>query len=261
MLSDCGLIPESYGHDSSEEKVYAKAMDILIADALSRLGYATTVFAERSDSADVHAKWMAKPVHDAVFDAKAFRLSRTALNPKDYKIDALNSWRKGAAHACLVGPTIGFPVGDSRLYVEATTYNVALLTYSHLRFALERGLRGGQGLLPVLTVAARVVSQSGSRPTAVDYWTCLDEAFCECLSVRKEDWNSQRGRYFSAVLEAADLQIEYYEGIKQAMERLSKSELVSALISSSKIDQRIATIKQKKQNAVRMLKEIEEAED
>ena len=46
---------------------------------------------ERGDYADVIAK---TKNYTIVADAKGFRLSRTALNPKDYKIEALNGWRK-----------------------------------------------------------------------------------------------------------------------------------------------------------------------
>ena len=154
LLNNSGVIPEVYGHDSSEEKLYAKAMDSIVAASMKLLGYDSTVYVERSNKADVGARWTGNQAHSVVLDAKAFRLSRTAKNPKDYKIEALNAWRAAdrATYACLVAPAGGFPIGNSRLYAEATTYNVALISFSHLRFALDHGIKGKDGLRKVLDV-------------------------------------------------------------------------------------------------------------
>ncbi len=72
-------------------------------------------------------------------DAKGFRLSRTALNPKDYKIEALNGWRRKANgnYAVLVAPINEFPKGRSRLYKEAAIYNILMISYSHLIYILR----------------------------------------------------------------------------------------------------------------------------
>jgi len=43
LLAQSGFIPENYAHDSSEEKVYAKAMDILVAGAFKRVGFTAEV--------------------------------------------------------------------------------------------------------------------------------------------------------------------------------------------------------------------------
>src|SRR5580658_4819009 len=51
----CGSIPEHYGHDSSEEKLYSKYTDALLAAAYRHIGLTSLVLAERADSADVEA--------------------------------------------------------------------------------------------------------------------------------------------------------------------------------------------------------------
>jgi hypothetical protein len=40
----------------------------------------------------------------AIADAKAFRLSRTAKNQKDFKIQAMDSWKRGKPFAMVVCP-------------------------------------------------------------------------------------------------------------------------------------------------------------
>lgn len=49
----CGVIPESYGHDSSEEKLYSKYTDVLLAVAFRALEFDALVLTERAGVADV----------------------------------------------------------------------------------------------------------------------------------------------------------------------------------------------------------------
>ena len=83
----CGNIPESYGHDTSEEKQYSKYTDNLLSCAYKSIGIRSLVLTERADVADVEG--YAKKF-DFVADAKSFRLSRTAKNQKDFKIQAMD---------------------------------------------------------------------------------------------------------------------------------------------------------------------------
>lgn len=76
----CGNIPESYGHNTTEEKLYSKYTDSLLCFAYQKIGLKSMVIAERADVADVEA--FAKD-YSFVADAKAFRLSRTAKNQKN----------------------------------------------------------------------------------------------------------------------------------------------------------------------------------
>jgi type II restriction enzyme len=77
----CGNIPESYGHDTSEEKLYSKYTDNLLSIAYNAMGLTSFVLRERADAADVE---IVSPDYSFVADAKAFRLSRTAKNQKDF---------------------------------------------------------------------------------------------------------------------------------------------------------------------------------
>lgn len=84
----CGSIPEQYGHDTSEEKLYSKYTDALLAAAYRYIGLTSVVLDERADAADVEAVGAG---YSLVADAKVFRLSRTAKNQKDFKIDAMHT--------------------------------------------------------------------------------------------------------------------------------------------------------------------------
>src|SRR6267154_2997957 len=84
----CGSIPEQYGHDTSEEKLYSKYTDALLAAAYRYIGLTSVVLDERADAADVEAVGAG---YSLVADAKVLRLSRTAKNQKDFKIDAMHT--------------------------------------------------------------------------------------------------------------------------------------------------------------------------
>jgi len=52
-LLECGVIPERFAHDSSEEKLWAKHCDILLAHTWRYLSIPAEVLRTRGDSADV----------------------------------------------------------------------------------------------------------------------------------------------------------------------------------------------------------------
>ena len=56
MILECGVMPEVFHHDSSEEKLWAKYSDILLAKSLELLGLKSQVLRVRGDSADVFAE-------------------------------------------------------------------------------------------------------------------------------------------------------------------------------------------------------------
>ncbi len=259
LLGEAGFIPEGYEIDSSEEKVYAKAMDILVAEALTRLGYRCGVSEERSNSADVVAACVDGKSHTLVLDAKAFRLSRTALNPKDYKIEALNTWRKAANFASLVAPLAGYPQGNSRLYREAITFNVTLVTFSHLQFLLEHGVPT-DALYRLWDISAELKNRLPANPSAEEYWAELDRVFCEVLNVTMNEWKAARDKYFTAMLAVADEQIAYFELRKKEVEAMSREELIPLAIDVLGLEQKITVIRKKKRMAIGLLKAIEAAE-
>ena len=83
----CGAMPENYGHDTSEEKLYSKYTDVVIHEAYSFMGFNSLVLRERADVADVEC---VSNDYSFVADAKTFRLSRTAKNQKDFKVQAMD---------------------------------------------------------------------------------------------------------------------------------------------------------------------------
>lgn len=92
-----------------------------MARALQELGFNAYAVDARGDSADVHATGAG---YELVGDAKAFRLSRTTKNAKDFKVESLNEWRRGADYALLLSPFYQYPNTRSQIYAQAIRYNL-----------------------------------------------------------------------------------------------------------------------------------------
>lgn len=240
-LFNAGVIPECYEHDSSEEKLYAKYCDILLYEFFKLYGMKASLFVGRGDRPDVLAS--KGNSYTIVGDAKAFRLSRTALNPKDFKIAALERWRRqeGADLACLIGPIHDFPGSRSRLYSEAVTHGVTLISYTHLIFVLTYSDWRNIDLRPVWDLSTSFQTRSVTGQT---YWRSLDRMISELISSQSsiEDieklWNDN-------LTKIAAQQIEYWEEKKKEIAAQSKEELAKHLIDSIGIHSKIEQIKSK----------------
>lgn len=126
-LQQIGIIPEFIAYDSTGEKLFSKASDITLARAFRELGLKSSALHERADSADVIAESEIYG-YTLVADAKAFRLSRTAKNQKDFKIPALSAWRRNNDYAVLCSPYFQYPTKASQIYAQALTNNVCLFS-------------------------------------------------------------------------------------------------------------------------------------
>ena len=246
-LSHVGVIPETYGHDSSEEKLYAKYCDILIYAFFKLYGMEAKLVTTRGDYPDVIGKFANK--YTIVADAKAFRLSRTALNPKDYKISALGRWREQAKanYACLVGSF--FPKTRSRLFQEAVTHKVTLLSYAHLQFILSDPNWKSIDLIPLWKLP---YSLSNVKKINSDvYWgaskTWLLSNVKSKVSLERIEKN-----YAKNILGEGKRQISCLESEKNKINSLSKEEMIKRLYKE--IDRKISRVRVK----VNELSEIED---
>jgi hypothetical protein len=235
-LGHVGVIPEMYGHDSSEEKLYAKYCDILIYAFFQLYGMESTLVRERGDSPDVIG--ILKGKYKIVADAKAFRLSRTALNPKDYKVDAVDQWKQAADanYACLVGSL--FPKERSRLFQEAVDGGVTLLTYAQLQFIISDPKWTFIDLEPLWKISSSLASKNEINPG--DYRNTLEKWLVSNIkspiSLKKTEM-----AYAKNIAEEGEKQIAYLEREKEKISSLPKEEMAKQL--HSPIDKQISQIR------------------
>jgi hypothetical protein len=235
----CGILPEMFEHDSSEEKLWAKYSDIMLSLALSVLGIKAKVIRTRGDSADVLGE--AKN-YSIVGDAKTFRLSRSAKNQKDFKIKALDDWRRESDFALLVSPLAQYPVRRSQIYCQAVERNVTLLSYTHLRYLLQH--HTSQDLSIVWRTGTNLQT-SLKREQQYEphvYWQAIDATVCRVVHRPIESLKEHK------LVEIAETKRLGAEGIAYWRKRilqyraLSRQDAIKKLIKAEKIEAKIDMI-------------------
>lgn len=248
----CGNIPESYGHDTSEEKLYSKYTDCLLSLAYSSLGLKSLVLKERADAADVEA--FAKD-YSFVADAKAFRLSRTAKNQKDFKVQAMHGWKRGKPYAMVVCPIYQLPTSSSQIYQQATTQNVCIFTYSHLALLLSysqvEGLTKAQQLLKKIFETIKALNPSKN---ATDYWLAVNKTILSFSKKIQPIWDIEKGVATESISIAKEEALTFLAQEREKIMRMSHKEALKELIKVQKIESRIKTINAISDNGLFTLK-------
>lgn len=224
----CGAMPEQYRHDSSEEKLYSKYTDAVICESLNAIGLRSTVIASRADAADVQAQGTK---YSLVADAKAFRLSRTAKNQKDFKIQAMDGWRNGLDYAVVVCPIYQLPSRTSQIYQQAIARNVCILSYSHLAVLVNLAMRKGnpaaaRGLSNIL----KKVSLLHPSKNAADYWTEINRALVESLKSDNNLWTVEKTASLEALTVLRKESLMYLRTERNRLLSLSHKQALEELI-------------------------------
>jgi len=237
----CCNIPESYGHDSSKEKLYSKYTDILFSLSFEALGLKSLVLKERADAADVE---VVSKGYSFVADAKSFRLSRTAKNQKDFKVQAMDNWKRGKPYAMVVCPIYQLPNKSSQIYQQATSRNVCVFTYSHLSlllaYSVEDNKSKSQKLL--LNIFKMIPSLNPSK-NANDYWTVVNRTMLEFSEKIERLWDIEKRAAMDSIDIAKEEALTFLAREREKIMRMNHEEALKELIKVHKIDSRIKTIK------------------
>ena len=153
LVKEIGIIPESIAHDSKEEKLYAKVSDIILSRCFYELNMNVTVIKERANNADI---LVSSKYHNysLVADAKAFRLSRTAKNQKDFKVESMSHWKGDNDYSVLVVPYFQYPQHKSQIYGQFSN-NLISISAS----ASDMGLHPTQKPLSLMELLIELVTK------------------------------------------------------------------------------------------------------
>jgi len=236
----CRNIPESYGHYTSEEKLYSKYTDCLLSLAYTAMGLKSLVLKERADAADVEA--FAKD-YSFVADAKAFRLSRTAKNQKDFKVQAMHGWKRGKPYAMVVCPIYQLPTSSSQIYQQATTQNVCIFTYSHLAVLLsyseKEGQTKAQQLLKKIFETVEILNPSKN---ATDYWLAINKTILSFSKAIEPLWSIEKDVATESIAISKEEALTFLAQEREKIMRMSHNEALRELIKLHKIESRMKTI-------------------
>lgn len=248
----CGSIPESYNHDSSEEKLYSKYTDCLLSLTYKAIGLKSLVIKERADVADVEAFGEG---YSFVADAKAFRLSRTAKNQKDFKVQAMHRWKHGKPNAMVVCPIYQLPKSQSQIYESATSSDVCIFTYSHLALLLSYSeIEGNKKAQELLYKIFKTVPMLSVSKNATDYWLGINKTLLEFSPKIETLWLNEKLASLESITIAKEEDLTYLAKQRENIMRMSHEEALNELIKINKIDSKIKIINGIKDNGIFAIK-------
>jgi type II restriction enzyme len=239
-LIQVGIMPEVFEHDSSEEKLWSKFSDLILAKSLDYLGLPSEVLRTRGNSADVYSK---TKNYTLVSDAKCFRLSRTAKNQKDFKVKALDDWRRKDTYALLVSPLSQYPADKSQIYPQAVSQNVTLLSYIHLQFLIEKGVGGNLEDLWKLPIYISKNYKVQDQKRGQTYWHAIDTLVCQITRQSIEVLRKYKQQEIEKTKEVGQEGIDYWKSKIAEFSKLNREQAIKLLIRAQKIEQKIETIK------------------
>ncbi len=245
LVKEIGAIPENIDHDSTEEKLYAKTTDIILAKCFHELGFHADITKERANCADIIVK---SPIHGytLVGDAKAFRLSRTAKNQKDFKVKSMVDWRGDNNYAVLVCPYYQYPKSNSQIYGQALNGNICLLGWEHFAYFLEYNVQETRKLslsfvwnLPAELSKSITISNKNKNDS---FHILGNEAICKHLGTNPATLIDYLHQSKQIVISRGENEIEYWKDIITRIRRYTKEQAITELISALKINEKISAI-------------------
>jgi type II restriction enzyme len=245
LMRQIGTIPESIAHDSTPEKQFSKATDAALSRAFRELGLKSSVLHERADAADVIAE-SKYHAYTLVADSKAFRLSRTARNQKDYKVSALSSWRHDADFAVLCAPYFQYPNQSSQIYKQALDDNVALFSWEQILVMLDNHIIEDEScdlsfLWNWSSKHADVTEVSNSKNC---FLPDQMREFSSFIGITDDELTRAMNSQIHVITLRGENEIAYWDGIEQKVRDYSREKAISELLSTMNIRGKKETIQQ-----------------
>lgn len=224
----------------------------MLSLSFTALGLQSLVLKDRADAADVEA--FAED-YSFVADAKAFRLSRTAKNQKDFKIQAMHGWKRGKPYAMVVCPIYQLPTSSSQIYQQATTQNVCIFTYSHLSLLLSYSENAGQAKAKQLlkTIFETVKALNPSK-NATEYWLAINKIILSFSKAVEPLWTIEKGVANESIAISKEEALTFLAQEREKIMRMSHKEALKELIKVHKIESRIKIISAISDNGLFTLK-------
>ena len=233
ILLDVGAIPQSVKPSSSEEKLYSKATDIILARCFDELGLEGNVLESRGNSADVTATSQYHG-YSLVADSKAMRSSRTAKNQKDFKVGALgDNWiGDDNTFAVLCCPLYQYPVKSSQIYEQALNNRTCFFSWEHMKFLIDNDIRetDDYSLEPIWSYVTRLSRMSGINRQE-NFFSKVEENLCRRVSRTTDCFEETLSDYYAYIAQRAisEKQIILTEKISE-LNRLTREEAIAELV-------------------------------
>ncbi|MBR1730181.1 MAG: HindIII family type II restriction endonuclease [Selenomonadaceae bacterium] len=251
LINEIGIIPEAIGHDSKEEKLFSKVSEIFLARCFLEIGLKSTLYITRGNCADVLAESRFHN-YSLVADAKSFRLSRTAKNQKDFKVESLNVWKRNNDYAILCCPYFQYPQKKSAIYKQAIDYNVTLFSWEYFRFLIENNIRENidinlSSLWNFGIIRAKNISCDKAE---LCFLGDQNEFLVKQTNLSKQKFDEIFNKFKFETFSRGQSEIQYWENKIIEVKNYSREEAINSLLKSLKLNEKINTI----QNFIKDLK-------
>jgi type II restriction enzyme len=243
IVAAIGSIPENIDHDSTEEKLYAKVSDIVLAKCLQELGLSASVNTGRANCADVVAKSRFHG-YTLVGEAKSFRLSRTAKNQKDFKVKSLADWRGDNDYAVLTCPYYQYPKVRSQIYGQALNDNISLFSWEYFFILLASKI--SENKLVNLSDLWNYSFRLAKNTKIIDRNNCFlskqDIAIRKYLSLDDRKLGTYFSKFRNNIIARGNLEIEYWQTKIIEIKKYTKERAIKELLLSLKLNEKISAI-------------------
>ena len=163
---------------------------------------------------------------------------------KDFKVQAMDGWKRGKPFAMVVCPIYQLPNRSSQIYEQASTRNVCIFTYSHLSmlvmFAQEEGNQKTEELLEAVFKAIPALNPSKD---ASPYWTAINKTMLGFSKKIDDLWKKEKQVAVESIAVAKNEALTFLAKEREKIMRMSHEEALLELVRVHKIESRIKTIK------------------
>lgn len=191
-------IPDEYSHDSSEETLFTKLIEVLVAHYFKRLGLDSIYLTTKSGREDVAIFFAENREQAVVSDVKTFRLGRSqkAPNVKDFvkPSDFKTEW--APKHKSSLGGLIVFPhshewQSNSQVYAYCSDndFPIIMLTYTHLVILLKYRNNYNKNELKKLWVDE--IFNNPNSKNKDDYWKVVDNIIQKIIKIEKNKYYAE----------------------------------------------------------------------
>ena len=243
VIYNIGIIPESIGHDTTEEKAFSKLSDIVLARAFREIGLNSDVLKTRGNSADIYAESKIYK-YSLAADAKSFRMSRTAKNQKDFKIDALSKWKKNEDYSILCSPYFQYPSKKSQIYKQSLEKNVCLLSWEHLIFLIENKIKENKSVnfANIWNFGNLYSEKISLKDSENNFFDNFNEKFCNTISINNNKFTNTLINQINIIKNRSIKEKLYLENEINIIKSYTREQAISELIKSQKLEDRIKHI-------------------
>lgn len=246
IVKEIGTIPECIKASSSEEKLFSKSSDVILARCFRMLGLKSKAITERADSADIIAESLFHK-YSLVADAKCFRMSRTAKNQKDFKVAALSNWRGGEnEYAVLVSPYFQYPKAESQIYKTALDNNVCLFAWEHISILLNYNIVENENfsLESIWNSSLRLVRDSklSYENAKCCFLPQINTFVAKKIGIDISKFLKNLNEQKLVIVKRGSYEIAYCENKIETIKKYTHEQAISELIKETKLEEKISVI-------------------